>query len=143
MPNLSSLFLKLLTLAIIDIDHFKRINDTGGHDAGDEALKHVSLILKEHIGDDGLLARVGGEEFAIVYIDTDEVPPISRADTLLAKLENSPFCYAEQKYKITVSIGLCIFSGQHNLDQIIKQADDALYSAKRRGRNRQEIRKIA
>jgi diguanylate cyclase (GGDEF)-like protein len=131
-----------LALAIIDIDHFKRINDTGGHDAGDEALKHVSQLLKEHIGDDGLLARVGGEEFAMVYIDTETRPPINRASTLLLQLENAPFYYAEQKYIITVSIGLCIFTGQHNLDQIIKEADDALYSAKRRGRNRQESRKI-
>ncbi len=132
-----------LALAIIDIDHFKRINDTGGHDAGDEALKHVSHLLKEHIGDSGLLARVGGEEFAMVYIDTESAPPINRANTLLLKLENSPFYYADQKYKITASIGLCIFTGQHNLDHVIKEADDALYSAKRRGRNRQETRNIA
>lgn len=132
-----------LALAIIDIDHFKQINDTGGHDAGDEALKHISQILSKHVGEKELLARIGGEEFAILYIESTAELATKKGDALLRQFENTPFYYFEKEYKITASIGLCIFTGQQDLDQVMREADEALYQAKDEGRNRQKVKKIA
>lgn len=118
----------------LDIDHFKRINDTWGHDAGDQVLQHIALLLRESFRKEDMLCRSGGEEFAILLPDTPL--PVARdlAERLRARIETTPAPVGD---KITVSLGVAHLpvTGR-DVSQVLKQADVALYTAKRDGRNR-------
>ncbi|MCP4717308.1 MAG: diguanylate cyclase [Deltaproteobacteria bacterium] len=121
-------------LAMIDVDYFKKINDHHGHDAGDCALKHLAHILSSYIGDKGLLARFGGEEFCILItsvLQTDLNPYFTRLKKLVA---SSQCRIADTDLKITVSIGIAAKPGT-SLDAMIRSADEMLYKAKEKGRD--------
>lgn len=125
-----------MVFAILDIDHFKRINDTYGHGCGDAALRHVAEIFRAVIRSEDLLCRLGGEEFAMLL----SVPRASgdRAlERLRLQLEMSTLKYHSHRLTIQASIGAVASSeGGYNLDYLYTAADQALYIAKRSGRNR-------
>ncbi|PKI02691.1 diguanylate cyclase [Shewanella sp. 11B5] len=121
------------SLMIIDIDLFKKVNDTYGHLVGDEVIKRVANICNEHVREADVLARIGGEEFAILLPDTD----IDSAYVLAERLREAQQQYEEQKTpSITISIGVATLRSQDKAFlEIFKRADKALYSSKNVGRN--------
>ena len=126
-----------LTLLMMDIDHFKRINDERGHLAGDAILKAVAGRIGPRIRREELFARYGGEEFAVVLSVTDLEGGIRFAEQLRGLIANQPFSYEGESFTVTVSIGVATLSGQSDMttDGLITQADKNLYAAKDAGRN--------
>ncbi|MDP3319087.1 MAG: diguanylate cyclase [Bosea sp. (in: a-proteobacteria)] len=124
-------------VAILDIDHFKRLNDEHGHDAGDEALRVFSAELGEALaGRPHLLARLGGEEFALLLPGLDQSNAGSLADAIRAGIAERPMAVGPLMLGLTVSIGLAEISARDSLDVALRNADRALYAAKQAGRNR-------
>jgi diguanylate cyclase (GGDEF)-like protein len=125
-----------LSLMLIDIDHFKKINDVYGHPAGDTVLTNLAVILKKTLRGIDILARYGGEEFAAVLMGTESSGAKKMAERLRASVMNSPFFIDENKLTVTLSIGLA--THPHDAaakDELINKADQALYYAKKNGRN--------
>jgi diguanylate cyclase (GGDEF)-like protein len=127
-------------VAILDLDHFKQLNDKFGHDAGDKSLIHVVNTIKEHLRDYDLLARVGGEEFAIVLRRHSSQEALDTLETIRNALESKVFTHSGLDMTITASIGVTQVCGMDNtFEPLIKRADLALYKAKETGRNRVEV----
>ena len=120
-------------LAMIDIDHFKRINDQYGHEAGDYILKVVALYMRKHFGN-AMLGRLGGEEFAVLLAGKDEDQLYNRLDDFRREIAVAQITFEEQHISFTISIGVK-FQGSDNLAKNLSEADNALYSAKENGRN--------
>lgn len=120
------------TVAVIDIDHFKKVNDTYGHDGGDVVLKFMAEKLKDYVGAEGFIARFGGEEFCI-YID--QLKDQKYFDELREIIEGSTVGFRGEDIKITVSIGVTS-TPEKSIDQMLTEADELLYEAKTSGRNR-------
>jgi two-component system cell cycle response regulator len=129
----------VLSLVIVDLDHFKRINDTFGHPAGDEILKAFVKRLEQGLRESDLLHRYGGEEFAILLPHTGEAGARELAERLLASIAKEPFVVGRHDLRVTASAGLAWLAGPEldHLD-LVDLADRALYLAKQRGRNRVE-----
>jgi diguanylate cyclase (GGDEF)-like protein len=130
---------RAFTLLMADIDYFKKINDTYGHDAGDEILKQVGYLIKANLRGLDTVARVGGEEFAVILPET---PPNSisvitrRLMKAMRGCEPSSRPMAGDRYKITFSLGVATYRrGPASPKQMFKLVDNSLYEAKRRGRN--------
>jgi diguanylate cyclase (GGDEF)-like protein len=121
-----------LSLIMLDIDHFKDINDTYGHDIGDEVLVKLCEIITSHIRDTDVFARWGGEEFMIMLPNTNTEGAEIMAENLRKIVEESEFGKAG---KITASFGIAVYKTNSNMRDMLKRVDDALYSAKRGGRN--------
>ncbi len=129
-----------LSLIMLDIDYFKQINDTYGHDAGDIALKFLADILKRNVRASDIVARWGGEEFIILFPKTTLEQAHKVAEKIRRIVERSTIDLPNGgKLKFTVSLGVSSFSGKEDLEELIKEADIALYEAKKRGRNRTEV----
>ena len=126
-------------LLLADIDHFKKVNDSLGHDAGDEAIKHVAQILTELSPDGVIIARLGGEEFAILANWTSLAETRSLAESACRSVERLPCGYHGTLIPLTVSIGVAIGSRAESVGQILRRADEQLYIAKRGGRNAYSI----
>jgi len=124
-----------LTTAMIDIDFFKKINDTHGHHIGDLALKHVSSLLFDALRDGDILARMGGEEFCILCINLDEDNALGLFERIRKKIMDNPLETKDLSIPITISIGYTSTLGE-SLDQMINDSDAALYDAKETGRNK-------
>lgn len=120
-------------IILIDIDNFKKINDTYGHLFGDEVLKRISQVLVQNVRKTDIVGRWGGEEFLIVcrYIKLDDLKKI--AEVLRQKIEDDEFL---KEKNITASFGLSIFDGTKDIDEVINEADENLYKAKSHGKNR-------
>ena len=130
---------KPLAALLIDIDFFKSVNDTYGHDAGDDVLRDFALRLKKSIRGIDLACRYGGEEFVVIMPETDVAVAAMVAERLRRKIAAEPFAIQREARTIpvTISIGLAALrSGADNGASILKRADEALYRAKRDGRNR-------
>ena len=126
-----------LSLMMIDIDHFKRINDNYGHDAGDRVLQSFAVIGRNQIRDVDIFGRLGGEEFAILLPDTDFSSAGEVAERLRREVENTRVSVEHDTAKITISIGVSTVSGSiQDLDSLMISADKALYKAKWEGRNK-------
>jgi diguanylate cyclase (GGDEF)-like protein len=125
-------------VAMIDIDHFKKVNDTYGHDAGDVAIKELARIIKENIKGSDVVARFGGEEFCIFLKNIDKSSAVELFVRLRLKIANNLIVIDDKKIQYTVSMGVT-FSCDDGVDEMINQADMALYNAKNAGRNRVEI----
>lgn len=126
-------------LAIIDIDHFKRINDTHGHNVGDQVIKYVATLMKKNTEPHHSNARYGGEEMTIVMPNTTKERAVEIAENIRNTMEKSLLKRkdtGEQLHKITVSIGISQLRATDNADSFVARADKALYKAKETGRNR-------
>lgn len=123
-------------LAMLDIDHFKRLNDTHGHAAGDLALQAFATACRDCLRPYDLFARIGGEEFAVMLVDTSPEEARSVLDRLRAAVEALELDVQGEHLRVTVSLGLAVIPPQGSLDFALSQADAALYRAKREGRNR-------
>jgi len=128
------------SLLIIDIDYFKKINDTYGHQNGDKILKKIAQILKSNIRDGDFVARYGGEEFAIILKNCNEKEAYKASEKLRKKIEKYNWSVNNKKINVSISIGIASFPDQANTkDELIKAADSALYKAKAAGRNQSVI----
>ncbi|RMD98378.1 MAG: GGDEF domain-containing protein, partial [Calditrichaeota bacterium] len=124
-----------VALAIIDLDHFKRVNDAHGHPVGDAILKEVSSRLRNMLRKIDFLARYGGEEFAGVFPNTTARGAFCVMERIRKSIARAPFEVDALKIPITISIGICEIEPQMEAADWIEQADQALYAAKRNGRN--------
>jgi diguanylate cyclase (GGDEF)-like protein len=125
-----------LSVAFVDIDHFKLVNDTYGHEAGDEVLKAVAALFREHTRQADLVARYGGEEFVIVFPETGADDATAVAEKLRLLVMKERIRTASGELGVTVSIGIAGGQGQLlRVDQLLRDADAAMYSAKSLGRN--------
>ncbi len=125
-----------LTLVMLDLDHFKEINDTFGHLAGDAVLKRVAQAIGGRVRRDELLARYGGEEFAVVLPETDLEGALTFAEKVRSEVERAKFSFDGQDIRVTVSVGVSILRSGDDSEALIGAADAELYRAKRDGRNR-------
>jgi two-component system cell cycle response regulator len=130
---------KPLTVLVLDIDYFKAINDSHGHDAGDDVLREFAVRIKKSIRGIDLACRYGGEEFVIVMPETDMAVATMVAERLRRRIATEPFPIQQgaRTITVTISIGIAaLASSSDGAAQILKRADQALYRAKRDGRNR-------
>lgn len=127
-----------VSLLIIDLDNFKQVNDTFGHPAGDQVLKTFAKILKESCRGQDLVSRFGGEEFAIILSQTKATTAHAIAQRIRNRLEKTVFTFDDRQLQMTASIGLatCQEGITVSASNLVKQADRALYQAKRSGKNR-------
>jgi two-component system, cell cycle response regulator len=128
-----------LSTCLIDIDRFKAVNDSHGHDAGDEVLKEFATRIRSTVRGADLACRYGGEEFIVIMPDTDASAAALIAERLRAIIEKTPFLLKSTgtNLNVTASFGLsCNTGGAETPEQLVKQADQALYQAKTEGRNR-------
>jgi diguanylate cyclase (GGDEF)-like protein/PAS domain S-box-containing protein len=125
---------------MIDIDHFKQINDTHGHAAGDAVLCHIVRQSRKLLRESDMLARLGGEEFAILLPQASREGALGLAERIRKVLEDTPLIYNDVPIHVTASVGVTLMSNTDpNTDKTLSRADHALYEAKRKGRNRVEI----
>ena len=130
-----------LSLILTDIDNFKKFNDFYGHQAGDYVLKEVASLCSELIREYDLVARYGGEEFVFVLPETGETDALTVAEKLRSAIEQHPFSYDGDDYRVTSSFGVAVFEGKGKSikkSELIERADKAMYAAKKKGRNRVE-----
>lgn len=125
-----------VTMMVIDLDFFKIVNDTYGHHAGDAALVHCADVLKEALRQYDIVGRIGGEEFAIFLGNTDIHIAQVIAERIRSMLENSPLNYQGKAIVVTASIGLASRECTVSFEELYTEADEALYAAKAKGRNR-------
>ncbi|TDR17435.1 diguanylate cyclase [Marinicella litoralis] len=127
-----------LSLLILDLDHFKRINDSYGHTTGDQVLQKFSAVIKQHVRECDLAGRFGGEEFIVILPDTDLVGAHAFAERIRKATAKMVIVKGNQNIKVTVSIGAASYQAQHeeNALLLLEDADKALYQAKEQGRNR-------
>ncbi len=124
------------SLVMLDIDHFKRVNDNFGHPAGDEAIRNTARILRETIRTTDIAGRYGGEEFAIVLVETDADGTMVLTERLRKAIEAMTIVYEDHKIKFTISLGVAQWNPElDSHEQWIGCADRALYEAKESGRN--------
>lgn len=128
-----------LSLAIIDIDHFKKVNDHYGHAGGDSCLIHITRIIQSTLNratDD--LCRIGGEEFALILPNTDEEGATHVMEVIRERIENTPLNYEGQSVKLTISVGIstAVIENDEQTHALFRFADEQLYKAKESGRNR-------
>ncbi len=138
LKNLSEQYIKTgepYTLAIADIDFFKKVNDTYGHTAGDEVLVSVAQIMKKSMAGKGFAARWGGEEFLLVYTGCDMETTLTYLEMLVEAIREMCVEYGDKVIKITISIGVATGNGD-SVDKVLCTADNRLYHAKKEGRDR-------
>jgi len=126
----------LLCLALLDLDNFKRLNDTRGHQAGDNALLHLVKVARETVRPNDIIARIGGEEFAILLPDTGMESAVSVICRLQRNLATNCFLHAGRSLPITFSAGVTSRAPYEHQSTLISRADEALYEAKHAGKNR-------
>jgi diguanylate cyclase len=125
-----------LALAMLDLDDFKKLNDSLGHVAGDRALVHLAQIMKATLRPTDLLARLGGEEFAVLFPATDIEEAAQATERLQKELARSNFAFEGKPAPLAFSAGVANWRNAEVLEELIRRADAALYSAKRAGKNR-------
>jgi diguanylate cyclase len=124
-----------LTLAVLDIDHFKKINDTHGHQAGDRVLKVIGRSIAKRLREVDFFCRYGGEEFLALMPETNLEDALPVLEKIRSSIAGAAFNYKEEPLSITLSIGLTQFKADDDLDSAFARADAALYQAKSGGRN--------
>lgn len=128
---------QLIAFVICDIDHFKQINDTNGHSAGDEVLKNISEILKESSPRRSIVSRAGGEEFIIMFPVLSNKEAIDKTEAIRCAIEGKVHVVENKFIKVTMSFGVQVFDPllKYDIHEITKEADNALYYGKGNGRN--------
>ncbi|MDF2989165.1 MAG: diguanylate cyclase [Eubacterium sp.] len=131
-----------LSLLMIDIDFFKKVNDTFGHHSGDMVLKQLGDILKKACRSFDIISRNGGEEFTVILLDCGHIQALEIAEDIRKRVEDYQFVIGKnQKISITVSIGISSYPcGTNDPNDLLHEADNALYYAKRNGRNKVSCR---
>jgi len=124
-----------IAVLMIDVDHFKAINDRHGHQVGDEVLRHLAQVMRDHLRDDALLARYGGEEFTALLPVRNRHDAETVANRLRQVVEARPCMSRAGAVPVTVSIGVAFHQVAHSLDEVLSRADTRLYEAKQAGRN--------
>jgi diguanylate cyclase (GGDEF)-like protein len=127
-----------LAVLMIDVDYFKRINDTHGHAIGDEVLRKVATRLARRLRGHDLLGRYGGEEFCVIAPDADIGGALTLAESLRETIASIPFATEHGGLSITISVGIshCPSNVMRELTKVLAEADAALYTAKQTGRNK-------
>lgn|GEM_PF-1263181 len=125
-----------LSCAMIDVDGFKRINDSYGHAAGDALLQHIGALLRATLRASDLPARLGGDEFVALMPETANEGAVTLGERLLSRLASRPLNVLDQAISATLSIGVASADGAQSLEELMARADAALYQAKKDGRNR-------
>ena len=121
---------------MVDIDNFKKCNDTCGHLVGDVVLRDVGRIIKEHVREIDLVGRFGGEEFSLVLPETGRDGALMAAERLRKNVELNVFKAYDEKLKLTVSVGVAIYpQDSDNTKDLVDKADEAMYDAKKSGKN--------
>ncbi len=127
---------KPLSILVFDIDHFKKVNDTWGHKAGDKALKLIAGGLQQNLRETDFLARYGGEEFVVIMPETDIKAATAAANKLREAVKSCEFHYKDLRVNITVSCGIAQLKKSDTIESAFQRADSYLYKAKQAGRNR-------
>jgi two-component system cell cycle response regulator len=129
-------------ILLFDIDHFKQVNDTYGHAAGDDVLRELAARAMNSVRSVDLVARLGGEEFVVVMPETDITIATAVAERLRLAVAREPFIIGTDgmKVAVTISIGATVAASGDGRGELLKRADDALYRAKTNGRNRVVVR---
>jgi diguanylate cyclase (GGDEF)-like protein len=125
-----------LTILFCDIDNFKTINDSFGHEVGDQILKFIGTIIAEKVRASDFVARFGGEEIVAALVGADEKDGAQKAEEIRRAIKSRVKIPKNPKHEVTISIGVAEFDGEVTLDQLIKQADTAMYQAKKNGRDK-------
>ena len=125
-----------LAITVIDLDDFKRINDSYGHTAGDKTLQVIANTLKKIIAEDAFIGRYGGEEFVLIFSNIDKITVINKLNVLRKKVASLPFTFKNNRVNITLSIGVTMIESDDNVHSAFERADIALYQAKKDGKNR-------
>lgn len=125
-----------LAITVIDLDDFKRINDTYGHIAGDKTLQVIANTLKKVIDDDAFVGRYGGEEFVLIFSHVDKEMVMKKLNILRKKVASLPFTFKNDRVSITLSIGVTLIEQNDNVHSAFERADAALYQAKKTGKNK-------
>ncbi|MEM7329485.1 MAG: GGDEF domain-containing protein [Pseudomonadota bacterium] len=128
-----------LAMMIIDLDHFKQVNDVHGHDAGDEVLIHASQQIAAACPEDCLVARLGGEEFAVLMPYETIAELHANAEAIRARVAATPCAYQGKDIHVSASLGVGIAHPRDSVSSVLSRADNALYEAKDRGRNRFQV----
>lgn len=123
-------------IALIDVDFFKGVNDTYGHDIGDNVLKHLSLVINNALRSQDILARWGGEEFLLLMPNTSYEEADKALNIMRSTVHDMPYIYQGQQISLSISAGFCELSNDIPLNNAMKLADDSLYQAKATGRNK-------
>ncbi len=123
-------------IVMCDIDHFKKVNDTHGHDCGDYVLVEISKLIKSTIRKQDFVGRWGGEEFLLLYPETSSEGGEIVTEKVRSIIDNTVFLYKGTSLKITMTFGIAMHSENKSIDDVIIEADDALYEGKKQGRNR-------
>ena len=127
---------KPVGLIVLDLDHFKQVNDAHGHDIGDEVLRQVARCLKELTRYHDVVARLGGEEFAILAPNMDEQSLAKLGERIRRAISTLVVSAGNVRLRISASVGLAVWDGEENAEEFYRRADRMLYQAKREGRNR-------
>ncbi|GAA5213208.1 diguanylate cyclase [Corallincola platygyrae] len=125
-----------MTLLLFDLDFFKNVNDTYGHQAGDEVLQHVASLIKGAIRPYDILGRIGGEEFGVFLSNTNQKEAVMIANRTREAIAATEFEYQGQQIKLSVSVGVSTLGCDAEFEDLYQQADEALYESKHQGRNR-------
>jgi diguanylate cyclase len=129
-----------VSMLMFDIDHFKKVNDTYGHDIGDHVIKECVRFLKEAFQrDNDLVARLGGEEFAVILPDFDVQSAAKKVEDCLARIRRETIVHKDFSFKFTVSCGIAQLMENESFEQWFKRADMALYQSKNSGRDRYTV----
>jgi len=128
-----------LTIAMCDLDHFKHINDTFGHQAGDRVLRFISRSIARRLRDIDFFGRYGGEEFVVIMPDTTREQAFAVLEKIRATIAATSFNYKNEPMPITLSVGITQFEEGDRIETALARADTALYSAKKNGRNRCQL----
>jgi len=127
------------TMVVMDLDFFKKVNDTYGHAGGDAVLKHIANLLKQTLRQHDIVGRIGGEEFAIFLGETQADTARMITERLRNTIATTPLVFDGEEISVTASFGMAVHYGNVDFEQLYADADDALYRAKSNGRNRIEV----
>jgi diguanylate cyclase (GGDEF)-like protein len=133
----SARYARPLALVMIDVDFFKTVNDEMGHLCGDYSLRELAACIKPGVRREDLFARFGGEEFALVLVESTRAAAVEVAQRVRERVARHRFVYEGREYRLTVSLGVASTTGDESLTvpELMRQADEKLYQAKRDGRN--------
>jgi len=128
-----------LPVLVMDLDHFKKVNDSWGHRAGDDVLRHFVMLAQRCLRKEDVMGRLGGEEFAIFLPNAGAGGAVAVAERLRAMVEAHPVATEQRSIALTVSVGVTVCAGSESAGTALQRADEAMYLAKERGRNRVEM----